>query len=395
MGNMTVYWVFLVIFWLSVMIIFYTYALFPLIISILAKNKPQNKKAYKQGDDLPSLSILISAYNEEMVIEEKIESIFNTNYPLDLIEVLIGSDSSTDNTNNILNRLSRKYSSLHFFPFKNRSGKGNVINTLYEKAQGEILVLTDANVMLDKNTLFELVKYFKDEHVGLTDTRMINTNIHKTGISYQEKAYISREVSIKHNESILWGTMMGPFGGCFAIRRELYTRVPENFLVDDFYINMKVLEKGYRCINNIHAQVYERVPNALKEEFLRKKRIATGNFQNLKVFSHLIFSKQKGLSFCFISHKVLRWISPFFLLLAFVTNILLATVSIFYFYLLLAHCALLFLPLIDFILRKFNVNISVLRFVTHFYAMNIALGGGFIKSLKPIETNVWNRTKRS
>ncbi len=384
-----------ILFWLSVSIIFYSYVLFPLLLKGLAGKKSIVSHAYKPQDDLPYISLLIAAYNEQDVIEEKIRSIFSTTYPASKFEVLVGSDASIDDTNKILEDLSSKYYNLKVYPFNQRRGKGNVVNELYEKARGSILVFTDANVMLDESTLFELVKYFKDGRIGLVDSQMKNTNMHPNGISYQEKAYIAREVQIKHFESILWGTMMGPFGGCFAVRKEFYEPVPKNFLVDDFYINMKVLEKGYKCINNLKAQVYEDVSNNLSIEFKRKIRISTGNFQNLRRFSNLLWHKTKGLSFCFISHKALRWTGPFFLLVAFITNSILAVYSSFYFYIFIFHCFLFVLPLLDLLLKKVGVNNGILRFVTHFYSMNLALFAGFIKSLNKIESNVWKPTQRN
>jgi cellulose synthase/poly-beta-1,6-N-acetylglucosamine synthase-like glycosyltransferase len=391
-----VFWVVKVVFWISIAVIFYSYLVFPLIISLLSRGKKIKKDTYKAvGSDLPHVSLLIAAFNEEEVIEEKIRSIYNTSYPVNKLEVLIGSDNSTDATQSIVEKLLPGFPGLKFFHFSQRRGKGNVINDLYKKSSGEIIILTDANVMLEEATLFELVKYFKDPATGLVDTRMVNTNMHHSGISFQERAYISREVYIKQHESILWGTMMGPFGGCFAVRRELYSPVPKNFLVDDFYINMKVLEQGYKCINNLNAIVYEDISNNLKDEFKRKVRISTGNFQNLKKFSDMLWHKTKGLSFCFISHKALRWIGPFFLLLAFIANIVLSLHSRFYFYVLLAHTFLLLLPLLDILLKKLHIHFRLLRFITHFYSMNLALLIGFFKSLKNIESNVWKPTQRN
>ncbi len=393
--NPTLFWISAALFWVSVGYIFYSYALFPLILGFLARGKKLNKPSWAKEDDLPLVSMLISAFNEEEVIAQKINSIFNTSYPADKIQVLIGSDKSTDRTNEIVASLAVKYPQLQFFPFSQRRGKGNVINDLWKEAKGNILILTDANVLLDEDTLFQLVKYFKDPKIGLVDSRMINTHIHPGGISMQEKAYISREVWIKQHESILWGTMMGPFGGCFAIRADLYEPVPRNFLVDDFYLNMIVLEKGFECINNLEAKVYEDISNNLRDEFRRKVRISTGNFQNLRRFSNLLWHKTKGISFCFISHKVMRWTGPFFLLLALLANALLATQSNFYFYIFILHCLLFVLPLLDLLLRKLQVNIGILRFITHFYSMNLALLTGFFKSLKNIESNVWKPTKRN
>ncbi len=275
-----------------------------------------------------------------------------------------------------------------------KRGKGNVMNDLYRHARGDVIVFTDANVMFEKHTLKELIRFFKDRRVGLVDSQMINTNTNEEGISYQEKSYISREVRIKHSESILWGTMMGPFGGCFAVRRKLFVPVPANFLVDDFYINMKVLEAGYLCINNPGAKVYEEVPSDLGAEFRRKKRIATGNFQNLRAFSGMLWHQTPGLSFSYISHKVLRWIGPFFMLSALITNAVLAFFHPLFIYLLIMHLMVTMLPFIDYLLKKVHIHNRTLRFISHFYGMNLAMLHGFFKSLKKIETNVWRPTER-
>jgi cellulose synthase/poly-beta-1,6-N-acetylglucosamine synthase-like glycosyltransferase len=384
-----------VAFWLSVAVIFYSYVLFPLLLRWMARNKKAGFDSYLPSENLPLVSVIIAAYNEEQLIRAKIESIYHTSYPYDRIQVLIGSDASTDGTNQIVQELTVQYKNLTFIPFKQRRGKGNVVNDLVEYAQGSILIFTDANVMLAENTFFELVKYFKDPAIGLVDTRMLNTNLKSGGISLQERAYINREVHIKQFESILWGTMMGPFGGCYAIRQSLFEPIPSNFLVDDFYINMKVLEKGFKCINNMQALVYEDVSNNLKDEIRRKIRIATGNFQNLKHFAHLLGDKTPGLSFCFISHKALRWIGPFFLITAFVANLALAFYSLLYFYIFVLHCLLFVLPLPDFLMKRAGINMVILRFVTHFYSMNLALLAGFFKSLKKIESNVWKPTQRN
>jgi cellulose synthase/poly-beta-1,6-N-acetylglucosamine synthase-like glycosyltransferase len=395
-GSSIIFWIILCLFWLSVAVILYSYLIFPAIIQLLSAGRRIKSEFYEPEDkDLPLISLLIAAFNEEVVIEEKINSIFTTGYPFDKLEVLIGSDNSTDRTNEIVSNLTSRFPKLRFFPFEQRRGKGNVVNDLFERSAGDVVILTDANVMLEKETLYELVKYFKDPEIGLVDTRMVNTNMHSSGISFQERTYISREVHIKQHESILWGTMMGPFGGCFAVRRELYSPVPRNFLVDDFYINMKVLEQGYKCINNMEAVVYEDISNNLKDEFRRKIRISTGNFQNLRKFSHLLWHKTKGLSFCFISHKALRWIGPFFLVLAWLSNAFLAFKSEFYFYVFCLHSFLLLLPLLDILLKKIHIHFKLLRFVTHFYSMNLALLIGFFKSLKNIESNVWKPTQRN
>ncbi|PIE86368.1 MAG: glycosyl transferase family 2 [Bacteroidia bacterium] len=383
-----------IIYWICVFAILHSYVFYSVILYILAKNKKDNAIVYTKDDDLPEISILLAVYNEEEVLEEKLQSMLGSKYPTEKVKILIGSDNSTDKTNAILEAYEKKYpSQIKLFLFTSRQGKAKIINHLHEMAGGEIYILTDANVMFDENTMFELIKHFKNQEIGIVDSNMINKGLNPSGISIQEKAYISREVLIKNKESKIWGSMMGPFGGCYAIRKSLYQAVPPNFLVDDFYINMKVLVQKKKAINNLHAKVYEDVSNNLEDEFRRKIRISTGNFQNLLFFRQLIF-KCNGISFSFFSHKVLRWFGPMFLLVAFFTNILLLDNQLYY-YLFYLYCLTFAIPIFDFILRKIKVHLVIFRFITHFYSMNLALLIGFYKFIKGVKSNVWQPTKRN
>ncbi len=383
-----------VIFWVSLFLIIYSYLLFPIILHLLARNKKDDGKSSAPAD-LPFISVLIAAYNEEQVIGSKIVSILHSDYPSDRLEILVGSDASTDSTNEVLKRLQKENQSLRIFLFNERTGKPGVVNQLVEECTGEILVITDANVMLDSNALREMTKYFAKTGVGLVDSRMINTRLKKDGISHQEKFYISREVRIKHHESLIWGSMMGPFGGCYAVRKSLYKPVPANFLVDDFYINMAVLQQGYQCISNMEAKVYEDVSNNLQEEFRRKKRISAGNFQNLSAFGSLLISGKPGVSFCFFSHKVIRWFVPFLVMLTLGTSLALGIDMLIYRILALSQLFILVIPIIDHFLRKIKIHTIPLRFVSHFVLMNLALLAGFMRYLGGIKNNVWQPTRRN
>jgi cellulose synthase/poly-beta-1,6-N-acetylglucosamine synthase-like glycosyltransferase len=383
-----------VIFWISLFLIFYSYLIFPVLLQWMARNKEFSEEVLLP-EEFPFISVLISAFNEEYVIESKIESLLKSDYPPELMEILVGSDASTDATNQILKQLNEAHPMIQVRLFEERTGKPGVVNQLAESARGEILVITDANVMVDTNTLSEIVRRFKPERVGLVDTRMINTMLKKDGISHQEKFYISREVKIKQHESLLWGSMMGPFGGCYAVRKSLYTPVPDYFLVDDFYINMSVLKQGYHCISNIDARVYEDGSNNLGEEFRRKKRISAGNYQNLSEFGSQLFSRNPGVAFSFFSHKVLRWMVPFLVMITLSTSIYLSPQSPIYLLLTLLQIAVIAIPLIDYLLRKINIHSIPLRFISHFVLMNLALLAGFFKYLGGIKNNVWQPTKRN
>ncbi|MEO5571358.1 MAG: glycosyltransferase [Bacteroidia bacterium] len=380
------------LFWISAFSLFHSYVLYPVLLQILSFRKKQNELIYVRNENLPAVSILIAAHNEEKVISEKIESIIKTNYPKEKIEVFIGSDNSSDRSNEIVRGYCNLFSQIHLEEFKSRSGKVVIINELFKKATGAILIFTDANVIFEENTIFELVKHFKNEKIALTDSNMINKGLKKEGISVQEKTYIEAEVAIKNAESRLWGCMMGPFGGCYALRKNFFSEIPAHFLVDDFYINMKVLEQGGRCINEINARVYEDVSNDLKEEFRRKVRIAAGNFQNLFTFFSLLF-KFNIISFCFFSHKVLRWLGPIFMIFAYFSSLLLLH-SEFYKWIFIVQNVFYILPLLDYLLKKINLHFSMLRFITHLLAMNLALFAGMIKYFRGIDSSVWEPTQR-
>jgi cellulose synthase/poly-beta-1,6-N-acetylglucosamine synthase-like glycosyltransferase len=283
---------------------------------------------------------------------------------------------------------------LQIFLYEERKGKPGIINQLVKEASGEILVISDANVMLEADTLIELVRYFKEDRIGLIDSRLISTGIKSGGVSRPEKFYTGREVSIKHHESVLWESMMGPFGGCYALRKSLYSPVPDHFLVDDFFINMSVLEQRAGCISNIHARVSEDVSNNAREEFRRKKRISAGNYQNLFRFRSMLFKGSSGVGFCFFSHKVLRWIVPFLVIITLSLSSFMGISSNFYLVLALLQLLVLFTPVIAYILRIIRIQSLPLRFVSHFVLMNLALLAGFFKFAGGIKNNVWQPTSR-
>lgn len=394
MNNQALHYCLEIIFFTSVFLILYTYLFYQLIIRLFSINKVQNQDIFEYGEDLPLVSIIIAAHNEEALIRDKIISVFNSNYPKNKIEVLVGSDCSTDNTNKLVGELSNKFLNLQLIEFKIRSGKISIVNQLVKKAKNDLIIMTDANVLFDKQTIFELVKHFKNSTIGLVDSKMQNIGIKKDGISFQEKTYISSEVSVKQGESLLWGAMMGPFGGCFAFRKNLWGEIPSHFLVDDFYLNMLILEKGFKSINEPKALVFEDVSNNLKDEFNRKIRISTGNFQNLFHFKHLLFDFS-WVAFVFFSHKVLRWFTPFLILIILLILPFLVEKENIYFYFLIGISICFSLVIIDIMLKSVKINSWILRFLTHFTLMNCALFIGFLKYTKGVKSSVWEPTKRN
>ena len=370
----------------------YSYLLYPLLLKYLLQ-KSAAQETYTTTSTLPALSIIIAAHNEEKVLREKLDSILQSAYPQELIEILIGIDASSDLSALIAEEYKSQFASCQVFDFKARQGKIKIVNTLVPKAQHPLIVLTDANVLFTENTLLHLQAPFIDPKIGLVDTTMKHYGLKNTGISVPESAYIAGEVLIKEAEGKLWGAMMGPFGGCFAFRKQCFEPIPEHFLVDDFYINMICIEKGLRSVTQTEAIVLEDVSNDLTIEFKRKIRISSGNFQNLRRFWPLLF-KFNWVSFTFFSHKVLRWILPVFLAAMTLQIIQKHEQSLFdellYFGLLLIPIAFV----VDYLSRKRGVHLVWLRFVIHFVSMNLALLIGLFRFFGGIRSSVWQPTKR-
>ena len=421
-----------ILFFILILLVAYCYVLFPLCMIVCSRGKKNNQEQFVLSGDLPEVAIIMAVYNEEEVIEQKLRSIFATNYPLEKVQVFIGSDNSTDATHSIIEKYihpqppkggfwsseidlnnststeqksplgnracelsaaNLEVKNIHLKIYSQRQGKPAIINDLVTKTNAKVLILTDANVYFEPETIFELVKHYKNPNIGLVGALIVNTNVKKTGISYQEKTYLSLENKVKFAEGVLGGAMIGAFGGAFSMRRDLYTTVPPKFVVDDFYITMQVLQQGKQAILEPLAVVYEDVANVPAEEFRRKVRISTGNFQNLRAFRSLLSFNRVGVYF--FSHKILRWLTPFFLCGIFVFTGILAFYNILYVAIFAVFVCSLVAVLLDFLLKKTGVHSRLLRFISHFYQMNFALLLGFFKYIKGVQSNVWQPTKRN
>jgi cellulose synthase/poly-beta-1,6-N-acetylglucosamine synthase-like glycosyltransferase len=382
--------VLLIIFILSAYAILHSYVVYPLWLIVFTPDKKSVKEKYTIDESLPEVAILMAAYNEEKVIGDKIASVFNTTYPLDKITVYIGSDASTDKTDSIIEEYSQKYPQIKLTRFGGRTGKSGIINQLAENANAPIFILTDANVIFKPDTIFNLIRHFKNESTAQVAANIIKVSPTDKGIASQEKSYIALENKIKYFESIKWNVIMGAEGGCYAIRKENFSPVPKNFYMDDFYITLNVIEQGKEIVFDKEAICNEDVPTESQEEFKRKVRISIGNFQNLNRYNTLLW-KFNGIGFAFWSHKVLRWLTPFLLMVCFFTSFSLMFHDKWFVILFSLQLFGFFTPVIDWLL---GINFSLLRFVSHFYLMNLALLRGFIIYVKGVDSNVWQPTKR-
>ncbi len=377
-----------IVFFVSAYCILHTYLFYPLWMI----SRKMKSAILEEKDFTPQIAIVFAAYNEELVIEAKLKSIYDSNYPQDKIKIYIGSDSSIDSTDTIVEKFRQKYSNIFFKRFSARTGKTNIVNDLVSEVKESIMVLTDANVIFDKLLLQQLVSPLQNEKVGIVGAYIIKQSAIEEGIAKQEKAYMQLENKLKLAESNTWQLVMGVEGGCYAIKKDCFEPVPSHFQVDDFYITLSVLQKKYEVLFNDKAICYEDVPTNSQVEFKRKVRISTGNFQNLKQFKSLLFPPFSPLAFAFLSHKVLRWLTPFFLIFCFLSSLYLAICTPFFVLVFLAQLLLLIVAIIDvFVVFK----IKILKYISHFYSMNLALLIGFFRFAKGVNTSIWEPTKRN
>jgi cellulose synthase/poly-beta-1,6-N-acetylglucosamine synthase-like glycosyltransferase len=375
----------------SASLLAYSYIIYPLLTMMLASTV---EKQMTESASFPSVSILLPMHNEEKVIRTKTESLLASQYPLDKIEIVIGSDASDDATDKITGEYASKHPNIIFIRSEKREGKAAMLNRLASIAKGELLVITDANVMPAPDCLMKIVRHFNDKNIGLCDARPVTPETMSSGIASQEKLYSSFEMKLKNAEAKAWGTSINPYGGFYVIRRQLFPVIPQKMLADDLYVGLNLICRGYKAINEEHAIVTEDIPSGIREQYKRRVRIATGSFQNLfhyGLFPGGLFSK---ISFCFFSHKVLRWFTPMIFFLVFMTSIILSSHSLLYFALALVQVIFLLLPMLDFLLHKMGITIVPFRAATQFIMMNAALTAGFFRYLNGVKDGIWEPTKR-
>ena len=331
----------------------------------------------------PSVTVIFAAYNEKVVIEEKIRSIYHSDYELDKISVLVGSDMSTDGTDEIIIRLQSEFPNLNLHRTDERTGKSGIMNMLADKATGEILIATDANIIFKHDTISQLVQSFASEQIGAVAGALTYKGNSDNSTAKSEGIYLNLENKIRLSESQCFGFCLGMEGGLYAIRKSLWAPIPPATFMEDFFQTMQILGRKKEIKFNPSAIGYEDVSTSLYEEFKRKKRISLGNFQNLKRFKKTLWKSPYPLGYAFLLHKVLRWFTPH-IIIALLAALLLNPPTM------ILGLIMFGLLLLQFILVKFNMHGPI----TYFCAMNLAMLLGHLKYLKGVSSSVWEPTKR-
>jgi cellulose synthase/poly-beta-1,6-N-acetylglucosamine synthase-like glycosyltransferase len=306
-------------FWLSLFLLAYVYLGYPLIAWL--RGHLMAKPCARAPID-PFVSVIVVAHDEANRIRRRIENLLGSDYPRDRFEILIGSDGSSDET--VAMASAYEGENVRVFAFRERRGKSSVLNDLVPSAKGEIVVFADARQRFDPDAIRTLVANFADPKVGAVSGELIlhtRANDSPTGHASEGAGfYWKYEKFIRANES--WaGSTVGATGAIYAIRRSLFERIPDDTLLDDVLIPIRILRRGYRVLFEAGARAHDRIVSSPQQEFVRKTRTIAGTFQLLAREAWILNPRRSRVWFEAISHKALRLAIPALHLTVFTANL--------------------------------------------------------------------------
>lgn len=375
------------IFWFFVFLIIYCYFGYPLILIVLGLFFG---KEIKKKEITPPVSILIPVYNEEKVIQEKIENSLNLDYPKDKLEIVVASESD-DKTNEIVKNYQDR--GVKLLAFNKRKGKQYTIYRTLPKCRGEIIVLTDANAMFRKDALLKLVRNFADERIGCVSGELKYINPKKTSIGESEGIYWKYEVFVKKLESKLHSAL-GANGSIYALRKKLYSPISE-YRGDDFELPIRVAQQGYGVVWEPEAISEEEVYLKASKGFQRKVVIVGWHLRGSLILLKESFKKlQPFLVFQLISHKILRWLIGFFLIFIFLSNLFLLNIHPIYLVLFSGQIVFYSLAIFGYLLDKGGKRLSKLINLAYYFCLvNLAALIGVIRGVSGKQKATWEKLR--
>jgi biofilm PGA synthesis N-glycosyltransferase PgaC len=390
---MTVF--FIICFWVSLALIFYSYVGYGIVLFGLVKLKRYTKPSsplYHTYDSLPATTVIIAAYNEKDYIEEKIKNTLSLSYPKEKLKVIVITDGSDDGTPELV----KKYP-VTLLHKSERQGKIAAVQRAMPYVDTGIVIFTDANTMLNKDAVKNLVRHYKDEKVGaVAGEKRISAKDKDAANGAGEGIYWKYESTLKRWDSELY-SVVGAAGELFSIRTALFEPVPHDTLIEDFYLTLRIAQHGYRVVYEPEAYAVEGPSASVGEELKRKIRIAAGGIQAIVRLNSLLNPFKYGtLSFQYISHRVLRWtLAPVALLLLLISNIALAVLAgPFFQVLLLFHLLFYVAAFAGRICETRQFKIKAFFVPYYFFIMNYAVYLGFVRFVKGSQSVLWEKAKR-
>lgn len=310
-----------IVFWGSTIALVFPHLLYLPSLYILSRFR----RVLPPGQAQPSVTLVVSAYNEQEVIAEKIENALQLDYPPELLEVIVISDASSDETDQIVEQYSHR--NVRLYRQEERQGKSAGLTRFCPMATGEILVFTDANSMFQADAIAKLVRHFDNPDIGFTVGKQLYSDADSGASADSENVYWSIELKLKEWESRL-NSVVGADGAIYALRKEFFEPLLGED-INDFLLPLKVIVKGYRGVFDTEAICYEDAAPDFRGEFRRKYRIVNRSMRAVTKVPHALNPLKVGwFAFELFGHKVLRWFGPLFMILMLVTSLILASSEI-------------------------------------------------------------------
>lgn len=385
-----------IIFWISVFILLYSYLFYGCIVWIIVRIQNLFSPSKKTVDHsfLPGVTLLIAAYNEGDYIRKKIENCLQLDYPPGKLSILFITDGSNDHSNDIIG----EYPQVQLLHQPERRGKVAAINRAMQFVKTPFVIFCDANTDLNPECIREIVKHYQFPDVGgVAGEKIIKESGDESSAGAGEGLYWKYESILKKLDSEFY-SVVGAAGELFSVRTELFFEVPENVLLDDFIISLKIAQIGYRIKYEPKAFAIEAPSFNIKEEQKRKVRIGAGGFQSIVMLKSLLnIFKYPKLSFQYISHRVLRWaVCPFLLPIILGLNIIIYTQTkeSVYGMLLVSQIIFYLAAAIGYLQALDNKRSRLFYVPFYFVFMNVCLYFGLARFLKKKQSVLWEKAVR-
>ena len=364
-----------VCFWLGAALLFYTYAGYPLLLALVSRVRP---RPVRQAEWLPHVSVIITAYNEERDLAVKLENTLALDYPAEKLEIIVASDCSTDRTDEIAKQHASR--GVRLYRQAERLGKTSAQNMAVEQALGEIILFSDATTLYERDVLRVMLPNFADETVGCVAGRLVYVDPTDSSIGQGARSYWGYETFLKHHESRVC-SLIGASGCLYAVRRSAYVPLyPE--ACSDFLIATKMVEQGLRAVYEPAAVCTEETNKRTDKELRMRVRIITQTFTDLWRHRAMMNPLRSGFyAVELVSHKVLRYFVPVFLLLVFISSLALAWHSIPYALVALTQICFYGAAGLSWLLETFGWRNRLLALPQYFVLANLASLVAFYKFL--------------
>ena len=389
-----------IIFWVFLFIVFYAYLGYGILLFILVRIKRIfTHKKHENVNYEPEVTLFVAAYNEKDYVDKKVHNSLEMEYPSNKIKQVWVTDGSDDGTPDLLKKYANNGVEVHHIP--ERGGKIGAMNRGMQFVKTPLVIFSDGNTLLGKESVQRIVNLFADPKVGCVSGEKRIFNKDKDTAAGTEGIYWKYESKLKKWDAELY-SVVGAAGELFAIRTDLYEPVEKDTLLDDFIISLRVAMKGYTIQYDPEAYAIESASANVKEELKRKIRIAAGGLQSIFRLKPLLNIFKYGvLSFQYISHRVLRWtLAPlslpiiFFINLAIVLQSGIINFSNFYTWLFYAQIAFYLSAAVGWYLENKKLRVKILFVPYYFLVMNYAVYAGAIRYFKGQQTVNWERAKR-